>query len=207
MGSKTSMDSVFSSPSTTPRDVIISAKRFVGIGQAVEALVDRRGEDQIVRAPVDVGLAPHRQIAVPPAALRATVERFNGFAASGRDEDFQRGASVYDRYYGDPRNRPNPCLAPLRKPPFYAVRIVPGDLQDLADDAGAVGSSHALHGAGDRVAGVVAEVLDLYQRGRASAARTPSDSLSGAGFDGRQDVEPAGGRRRRPARVTRRVGR
>jgi len=35
---------------------------------------------------------------------------------------------VYDRYYGDPRNRPNPNLGPLVKPPFYAVRIVPGDL-------------------------------------------------------------------------------
>jgi 3-oxosteroid 1-dehydrogenase len=35
---------------------------------------------------------------------------------------------VYDRYYGDPRNHPNPCLGQLRKPPFYAARIVPGDL-------------------------------------------------------------------------------
>jgi 3-oxosteroid 1-dehydrogenase len=68
------------------------------------------------------------RIDVPPEALRATVERFNGFARTGRDNDFRRGESAYDRYYGDPRNRPNPCLAPLERAPFYAVRIVPGDL-------------------------------------------------------------------------------
>src|SRR6185295_13153072 len=68
------------------------------------------------------------EIGLPAARLGATVERFNGFAATGHDDDFGRGDSVYDRYYGDPRNRPNPCLGALRKPPFYAIQIVPGDL-------------------------------------------------------------------------------
>ena len=63
-----------------------------------------------------------------PQALAATVARFNGFAEAGSDEDFRRGDSAYDRYYGDPRRRPNPNLAPLAAPPFYAVKIVPGDL-------------------------------------------------------------------------------
>ena len=54
--------------------------------------------------------------------------RFNEFAEAGRDEDFGRGDSAYDRYYSDPRCRPNPCLAPLARPPFYAIKIVPGDL-------------------------------------------------------------------------------
>ncbi|MBP2324193.1 3-oxosteroid 1-dehydrogenase [Kibdelosporangium banguiense] len=67
-------------------------------------------------------------IEVPAEALTATVERFNGFANSGTDEDFRRGESAYDKYYGDPRNHPNPCLAALETGPFYAVRIVPGDL-------------------------------------------------------------------------------
>jgi 3-oxosteroid 1-dehydrogenase len=62
------------------------------------------------------------------AGLAKTVARFNEFAASGRDPDFQRGDSAYDRYYGDPRCRPNPNLAPLVKAPYYAVKIVPGDL-------------------------------------------------------------------------------
>ncbi|SMD09673.1 3-oxosteroid 1-dehydrogenase [Kibdelosporangium aridum] len=68
------------------------------------------------------------QIDVSPEGLTETVEKFNGFAKSGKDEDFRRGESAYDKYYGDPRNRPNPCLAPLEVAPFYAVRIVPGDL-------------------------------------------------------------------------------
>lgn len=68
------------------------------------------------------------QIGLPEDALAATVARFNGYAHTGTDEDFGRGRSAYDRYYGDPRNQPNPCLGPLDQPPFYAVRIVPGDL-------------------------------------------------------------------------------
>ncbi|WP_431876601.1 3-oxosteroid 1-dehydrogenase [Amycolatopsis sacchari] len=68
------------------------------------------------------------RIGVPSAALEHTVARFNGFARTGIDEDFGRGNSAYDHYYGDPRNKPNPSLGPLDKPPFYAVRIVPGDL-------------------------------------------------------------------------------
>jgi 3-oxosteroid 1-dehydrogenase len=67
-------------------------------------------------------------IGVDPASLAQTVARFNEFARKGRDEDYGRGVSAYDRYYGDPRCRPNPNLAPLAKAPFYAVKIVPGDL-------------------------------------------------------------------------------
>jgi 3-oxosteroid 1-dehydrogenase len=68
------------------------------------------------------------RIGVPGDQLTATVERFNAQAELGRDDDFARGESAYDRYYGDPFNRPNPCLAALSTPPFHAVRIVPGDL-------------------------------------------------------------------------------
>ncbi len=60
--------------------------------------------------------------------LPATVARFNVLAAAGRDDDFHRGDSAYDRYYGDPSVTPNPCLGPVRTGPFYAVRMVPGDL-------------------------------------------------------------------------------
>jgi 3-oxosteroid 1-dehydrogenase len=68
------------------------------------------------------------RIGVPAGALGGTVERFNGFAAHGHDDDFGRGDSAYDRYYGDPRQRPNPCLGAVTRPPFYAFRMVPGDL-------------------------------------------------------------------------------
>lgn len=60
--------------------------------------------------------------------LAATVDRFNIMADQGHDDDFRRGESAYDRYYGDPSAGPNPNLAALTKPPFYAVQIVPGDL-------------------------------------------------------------------------------
>ena len=63
-----------------------------------------------------------------PAVLAATVERFNGFCATGEDEDFQRGATAYDNYYGDPRVKPNPNLGTIEKGPFQAFKVVPGDL-------------------------------------------------------------------------------
>lgn len=65
---------------------------------------------------------------VPADALAATVERFNGFARTGVDEDFNRGENAYDTYYGDPRVKPNPCLAPIEVGPFYGVALYPGDL-------------------------------------------------------------------------------
>lgn len=67
-------------------------------------------------------------IGIPADRLAATVARFNEFARTGVDEDFHRGESAYDRYYGDPRNAPNPCLGAIDKGPFYAVQMVPGDL-------------------------------------------------------------------------------
>ena len=68
------------------------------------------------------------QIGVPPGALSETVARFNAFARSGVDEDFHRGESAYDKYYSDPTVKPNPSLHVIDQSPFYAVKIVPGDL-------------------------------------------------------------------------------
>ena len=67
-------------------------------------------------------------IKVDRDALRATVARFNRFARNGVDEDFDRGRTVYDNYYGDPSVKPNPNLGPVEKGPFTAVKVVPGDL-------------------------------------------------------------------------------
>ncbi|MGY1846741.1 MULTISPECIES: FAD-binding protein [unclassified Blastococcus] len=68
------------------------------------------------------------RLGMEPGRLQATVQRFNGFARAGIDGDFGRGNSAYDRYYGDPTVRPNPCLGPLEKGPFTAFRVVIGDL-------------------------------------------------------------------------------
>ena len=80
----------------------------------------------MVKAPSLAGLAT--RLGVDPARLSATVDRFNGFARSGVDQDFARGNSAYDRYYGDPLVHPNPNLGPLEKGPFVAVQVVTGDL-------------------------------------------------------------------------------
>jgi 3-oxosteroid 1-dehydrogenase len=82
--------------------------------------------DNIVKADTLEELA--QRLGVPADNLAATVARFNAFAEKGVDEDFGRGKSHYDRYYGDPRNKPNPCLGPIDKPPYYAVALYPGDL-------------------------------------------------------------------------------
>lgn len=67
-------------------------------------------------------------INVPADKLEATIQRFNGFADKGKDEDFGRGDSASDRYYGDDRVKPNPCMRALSKGPFYAIPLFPGDL-------------------------------------------------------------------------------
>ncbi|MEV6878577.1 3-oxosteroid 1-dehydrogenase [Amycolatopsis sp. NPDC051128] len=112
------------------------------------------------------------KIGVPPAALKSTVDRFNGFALSGVDADFRRGSSVYDHYYTDPLVLPNSCLAPLWAPPFYALKIVPGDLGTkggMRTDARA----RVLRPDGSVIRG-------LYAAGNASAA-VMGHSYAGAG--------------------------
>ena len=69
-----------------------------------------------------------RDIGMDPAALSATVTRFNDGAAKGEDPAFHRGEAAYDKMYGDPRNAPNPCLRPIDQGPFYAMPIYPGDI-------------------------------------------------------------------------------
>ncbi|MEV0907248.1 3-oxosteroid 1-dehydrogenase [Streptomyces hokutonensis] len=111
-------------------------------------------------------------IGVPAAALRSTVTRFNSLAASGKDTDFGRGDSTYDHYYTDPAILPNSCLAPLWLPPYYALRIVPGDLGTkggMRTDARA----RVLRADGSVIPG-------LYAAGNASAA-VMGHSYAGAG--------------------------
>lgn len=79
-------------------------------------------------AKADTVEALARELRMEPATLRATVDRFNAFARAGVDDDFGRGKSAYDRYYGDPSVIPNANLGPLEKGPFTAYRVVIGDL-------------------------------------------------------------------------------
>ena len=68
------------------------------------------------------------QIGVPRSQFTATMTRFNEMSRAGHDADFHRGASAYDRYYGDPTITPNPNLRALDRGPFYAVQMVLSDL-------------------------------------------------------------------------------
>ncbi|MFT3754449.1 MAG: FAD-dependent oxidoreductase [Pseudoxanthomonas sp.] len=69
-----------------------------------------------------------RLCGIDEKGLKATVDRFNRFADNGVDEDFGRGTRMYDRYFGDPKVSPNPSLGPLKKGPYYAIAIYPGDV-------------------------------------------------------------------------------
>lgn len=66
------------------------------------------------------------------AGLERTLAEFNREAAQGRDPAFGKGATAYNRYLGDARQQPNPCVAPLDQGPWYAVKLVPGDLGTFA---------------------------------------------------------------------------
>ena len=98
------------------------------IGGMLPGITPQRHIDSgfVVRAETLSELA--RQAGIDADGLAATVARFNAMAANGRDEDFQRGESAFDRFSGDPAVAPNPCLAPLDRPPFYAMKLYPGDL-------------------------------------------------------------------------------
>ncbi len=77
---------------------------------------------------------------IEPAALAATVERFNGFVDKGVDEDFHRGESQYDTWLGDPFRQPSTSLGRIDQGPFYAVPVLPGDMGTYG---GVVTDAHA----------------------------------------------------------------
>jgi succinate dehydrogenase/fumarate reductase flavoprotein subunit len=67
-----------------------------------------------------------------PRLLEQTVARYNEAARAGEDPEFGKGGTAYNRFLGDPEHRPNPCLAPIERRPFYAVKVVPADIGTYA---------------------------------------------------------------------------
>lgn len=100
----------------------------------------------LVRSDTVAGLAA--RLGLPADALAQTVARHNTYAQQGHDPDFGKGSTSYHRYLGDASHRPNPCLGPIARAPFYAVCVVPGD----------IGSSRGLAG------NAQAQVLDGHGR-------------------------------------------
>jgi 3-oxosteroid 1-dehydrogenase len=106
------------------------------------------------------GLA--HQLGVDADGLAETCRRMGEYAVSGVDPEFNKGGNVFERYYADPKVKPNPCLAPIVKAPFYALPIVPGE---IGTKGGLVADEHArvLRADGQPIAG-------LYAIGNCSAA-------------------------------------
>lgn len=92
-----------------------------------------------------------REIDLDASALVATVDRYNEGARHGLDRQFGRGSNIYQRALGDAGHKPNPCVAPIERAPYYALRIFPADLgtaiglkiddkaRVLRDDGSAIG--------------------------------------------------------------------
>jgi 3-oxosteroid 1-dehydrogenase len=109
-------------------------------------------------------------LGIDPTGLSATVERFNQFARDGVDLDFRRGESAFDRFYGDPKQQPNPNLGTLEQAPFYAVPIYPGT---IGTNGGAQVNQHGqvIHAKGHVIPG-------LYAAGNVMAG------ITGEGYPG-----------------------
>ncbi|MEB8339584.1 FAD-dependent oxidoreductase [Streptomyces endophyticus] len=102
-------------------------------------------------------------LGLPPLALERTVQRFNAFAAEGKDADFGRGEEPYDRFFaGHAQAGPNPCLVPLDRPPYYAARMV---LSDLGTKGGLRTDT-----SGRVLAATGAPIPGLYAAGNTSAS-------------------------------------
>lgn len=72
------------------------------------------------------------KIGADPAGLRTAIDTFNVHARQGEDPEFGKGSTSYNRSLGDPDHKPNPCVAPIEKGPYYAVKLVVGDLGTFA---------------------------------------------------------------------------
>ena len=69
---------------------------------------------------------------IDAGGLEATVTQFNASAAGGQDPAFGKGSRAYNRFQGDALHGPNPCIAPIVRGPFYAIKMVIGDLGTYA---------------------------------------------------------------------------
>ena len=68
------------------------------------------------------------QAGIDATGLEATVRAYNEGAQRGEDPAFGRGRTAFNRYLADPQVTPNPCVAPIQRGPFFAVKLIMGDL-------------------------------------------------------------------------------
>ncbi len=89
------------------------------------------------------------------AALERTVADYNAGARNGEDRQFHRGSTAFNRYLADPEHKPNPCVGPIEKGPFYALKIVVGDLGSF-DGLSTDVSGQVVNDAGQPIPGLFA---------------------------------------------------
>ena len=89
-----------------------------------------------------------------------TVADYNRYAEQGQDPLFHRGESAYNRIQGEADHTPNPCVAPIVKAPFYAIKIVPGSLGTFAG-LRTNKDAQVLDGAGQAITGLYAVGNDM----------------------------------------------
>ncbi|HWA48599.1 MAG TPA: FAD-binding protein, partial [Dongiaceae bacterium] len=107
----------------------------------------------IKRSETVTGLA--EACGIDPNGLERTISQFNGPARRGEDPQFHRGSDAYQRFNGAASHSPNPCVAPLDRPPFYAVRVVPSELGTFAG-IGTNRHAQVVDGDGQPIAGLYA---------------------------------------------------
>jgi succinate dehydrogenase/fumarate reductase flavoprotein subunit len=90
-----------------------SVRRYVASGELVEAA-------DIAQLAAKIG--------IKPSTLAATIASYNEGAKEGRDPEFGRGSTIYQRHLGDAAHKPNPCVAPILCAPYFAMRIYSADL-------------------------------------------------------------------------------
>lgn len=71
-------------------------------------------------------------IQVPVSALNEEIQNFNRDAVTGVDTRFGKGSTAYNCYQGDSLVKPNPCMAPIQQGPYYAIKIVVGEIGTFA---------------------------------------------------------------------------
>lgn len=93
-------------------------------GRAVRKRMIRNGYLFRGRTPEELA----SQLGIDPAGLAATLVHYNRSARHGEDPVFGKGSTEYNRYLGDPANKPNPCIAAIERAPFYGLPLYVGDI-------------------------------------------------------------------------------
>ena len=137
-------------------DYVISGDTWEDLAANISARLDAlRGQGTIsARIGPDVRLADDFV-----DRLGETVQRFNGFAESGEDEDFGRGSTpIQVAWHGPPREEgmANPTMAPFRAEGPYHCILLGGMTLDTKGGPVTDTGARVLHAGGDPIPGLYA---------------------------------------------------